>query len=392
MGPLTALLNLAISAAGLLYSVFKMLPLRDKVVFVSRQANTPSRDFRLLAEELSRRCPGLELRFLCRTMGESPLQYITYTAEMVRLMYHLASSRVCFVDGYAIPVSILNHRDQLLVIQTWHALGAIKKFGYQSLDRPGGRPSRLARAMKMHRNYDVILCGSRAMIPAFAEAFDADPSTVLPIGLPRADYLSSRAAKPVTTPAVRRLIQAHPRLTDRTKRVILYAPTHRARSHSPLKQIIEAVDPSRHTLVIKPHDLSPQCTVDGHVVDASDVNVLDLLPIVDAVVTDYSAVAFEACILEVPLYFYVPDADKYDREQGLNLNPLEIVPQAASRDILDLLGLIDSGVGGAAASKLFRERYISFAPGRCTSDITDLATRHLTKLEEHDLSKAEAQA
>ena len=41
-------------------------------------------------------------------------------------MYHLATSRACIVDTYIIPVSILKHRDELIIIQIWHALGAIK--------------------------------------------------------------------------------------------------------------------------------------------------------------------------------------------------------------------------------------------------------------------------
>ena len=48
-------------------------------------------------------------------------------------------------------------RDQTIV-QIWHALGAVKQFSYQCLDRPGGQTSALARAMDMHRNYDYVLC------------------------------------------------------------------------------------------------------------------------------------------------------------------------------------------------------------------------------------------
>ena len=48
-------------------------------------------------------------------------------------MYYLATSKVCVLDGYCIPASILKHKKKLKIIQIWHASGAIKKFGYQIL-------------------------------------------------------------------------------------------------------------------------------------------------------------------------------------------------------------------------------------------------------------------
>ena len=50
---------------------------------------------------------------------------------------------------------------------------------------------------------------------------------------------------------------------------------------------------------------------------------IDVLSWVDYVVTDYSAVAFEAAVASKKVLFYVPDIEEYRRSPGLNVDPLE---------------------------------------------------------------------
>ena len=54
-------------------------------------------------------------------------------------MYYLATSKVCLIDTYIIPVSILNHKKELTIIQLCHGIGNIKKFGYQTLKNESGK-------------------------------------------------------------------------------------------------------------------------------------------------------------------------------------------------------------------------------------------------------------
>ena len=55
------------------------------------------------------------------------------------------------VDGYNIPVSVLKHKKNTTVIQMWHALAAIKKFGYQSIGYKDGVNKTIAKILKMQR-------------------------------------------------------------------------------------------------------------------------------------------------------------------------------------------------------------------------------------------------
>ena len=74
---------------------------------------------------------------------------LEYAFVTLKSMYHLATASVCVLDSYWPAVSVLHHKKQLAVIQMWHAMGKIKKSGYQSLGKKFGRSDMIAREMRM---------------------------------------------------------------------------------------------------------------------------------------------------------------------------------------------------------------------------------------------------
>jgi len=350
----------AIWLAQALYALLKLLPRRHKVVLLSRQSNRPSRDFAMLAEELVRTDPTVEVVVRCRFIGPKLSERAAYLGEVLAQMYHLATASACVVDGYIVPVSILTHRPDLTVVQMWHALGAVKKFGLQALGLPGGRDSGVAAAMRMHRNYDFVLCGGPAAIPAFAEAFGVDESSVVPTGLPRVDYLLEHADDAGASPrpaGVARLLERFPLLAQSERRTVLYAPTYRRNRPDHYRDVLARFDDERYVLVIKPHPLVDADVSGPNVVNASGVDILDLLPL---------------CVLRKPLYFYVYDLDEYAAEHGLNIDLLAEMPGVTSRDLDQLAVLIDAGEYDRALLQRLTERYVAVSDGTCTSRIAEL--------------------
>ena len=53
---------------NIIYAFIKLIPTRRKVVMMSRQSNDPSFEFLMVRDELRRRCPGIEVVMLCRTL------------------------------------------------------------------------------------------------------------------------------------------------------------------------------------------------------------------------------------------------------------------------------------------------------------------------------------
>jgi CDP-ribitol ribitolphosphotransferase len=253
----------------------------------------------------------------------------------------------------------------------WHALGAVKKFGYQTIGRPGGRSATLASAMRMHRNYDLVLCSGPGTVPFFAEAFDVDPGVVAPLGTPRVDYLleAADALASGRLPAGAAGMRATSSLlSDRSRTVVLYAPTFRKSGGERYADVAARFADDRYTLIVKPHPLESARIEGANIVNAGGADILDVLPLCAAVITDYSAVAFEAAVMGLPVYFYVYDIDDYVRDHGLNIDPLVEVPEVSSRDIGALGDLIDTGASSLRSMEAFKERYAS-APRGCADRI-----------------------
>jgi CDP-ribitol ribitolphosphotransferase len=367
-------ITIATWVARAIYAVLKgVLPQRHKVVFLSRQSDAPSRDFALLADALRARDPGVEIVMRCRMVGPSLADRVVSALAMLGQMYHLATARACVVDGYVIPVSLLDHREGMYVVQLWHAIGAIKKFGYQTVGRPGGHSVAVASSMRMHRNYDLVPCGGPGTVPAFAEAFRVDPAIVEPIGMPRMDLLraaaEARDAGVVTAPGAA-LRSAFPRLDEPGHTVVLYAPTFRKRGTDRYRDVAARFADDRYTLIVKPHPLEDASVEGANVVNAGAFDILDVLPVCDAVITDYSAVAFESVVMDVPVYFFVYDIDQYVDDCGLNIDPLSEMPQATSREIGPLADNIDAGETHPEVTGMLRERY-ACAPAGASDRIAE---------------------
>ena len=76
-----------------LYLFLRPLPVRNKIVFFSRQSSEIPLDFRLLAEELERVSPETELRFFCRKMRRKT-NVVSYALFILRSLVHLSACAV----------------------------------------------------------------------------------------------------------------------------------------------------------------------------------------------------------------------------------------------------------------------------------------------------------
>lgn len=317
--------SLFVMMARIPYFFLKLLPTRNKVVLISRQNSQTSIDFRLIEREISRRHPRTRVVILNHFMSSK----LAHIRDILVEEYHLATSKACVVDSYVIAVSILHHKASLKIVQIWHALGAIKQFGYMTLDKKAGHSSRVARIMNMHGNYDYICCGGAATIPIYAQTFGTDSSIIKPIGMPRIDYLLNKRQ----TAHNRQLIyRQYPQLKD--KKVILYAPTFRRNGRINPQWLISKFDLSKYAVIVKQHRLDKtKLPPHQNVIQIKDgPDSLQLLAVADYVVTDYSALTFEAALVNKPLFFWDYDYDKYTADCGLTLDYTNTMPGVVSPD------------------------------------------------------------
>lgn len=307
------LIRLAKVLFNFIYLFVKLLPMRHKVVMLSRQSDNPSLDFRLLEAQLKAQDPTLTVVLLCKRIGPRQLDKIKYVFYMLHCMVHLATSRVAVIDGYVIPISMLNHKKKLRIIQMWHALGAIKRFGYQALGASEGRSRKLAVSMNMHEKYDYIICASQATKIFYQEAFNTPADKIIVKGMPRVDYLQADSAG-----LHAQFLADYPGYHNE-KKTILYIPTFRSSVVKGVKNMAKRFGTGDYNLIIRPHVLT-EVDVDARYTVDAKYNTFDLMKFSDYIVTDYSAASIEASVLAKPIFFYIFDVDGYKNNRGLNVD------------------------------------------------------------------------
>ena len=147
-----------------IYFIFKLFPSQNKIVFLSRQSDTMSIDYSKIIERLIELSPDIKIVTLLKRQEKDTENFIASGFEnaiyLLKQMWALARARVAVVDGYCIPVSILKHNRTLTIIQIWHAIGAFKKFGLQTLPLMTEKENRVAKALKMHDGYSYVIAPS----------------------------------------------------------------------------------------------------------------------------------------------------------------------------------------------------------------------------------------
>lgn len=336
------------------YFFIKLFPVKkNKITMLSRQSNNINIDFEMLLDEIQKNYKEMQVKVLCKKIPQSFIGKIGYCFFIVKCLYHIATSKVCIIDGYVIPISSLRHKKSLIVIQIWHAMGAIKQFGKQVLDKSEGSSKTIANIMKMHQNYTNVMCVSETTKKIFAKAFGIEENKILTLGMPRIDYLLGKDG--IISQKVEKLYQDYPNLKE--KETILYVPTFRKERSTHIYDVIHAIDTKRYNLIIKLHPLD-ETKIDGRYTVESSYQTFELLKIADYVITDYSAVAFEACVIDKPILFYLYDIEEYQENRGLNIDLQEEMPHSTFSDINEIMQIIDNKQYYWDELKKFKEKYI----------------------------------
>lgn len=343
-----------------------------RVVIISRESDERTLDVAMLEAELLKR--GLDVRVLSKLLTkEKSIKALGYAGHVAKQEAVILGADVVVLDTYCIPASMIPHRRGTKVVQIWHALSAIKKFGWQTVGREGGSSERVARLMKMHRGYDYVTCASDITAEHFCEAFRVDRNKVAKFGLPRIDYIRSVTAGERQADARKRILTTYPELAkskDVGKRIILYAPTFRRGKSVDVKSLADAIDRERYELVVKLHPLyrGDAGQAEGVVYDES-FSSYDWLSVADVIISDYSSYVIEATLADKPLYIYAYDIEDYAQNTGLNIDfDAEPIAPYVFRDA----GSLASALGkdyDTEALRAFRERYIDIDTEDCTGQL-----------------------
>ena len=354
---------------------------KARVAIISRESNEKTVDVRMLEEELLRR--GIRVQTLCKLLTkDKSIKSLGYIGHVLRQEAAILRSDVVVLDTYCIPASMIPHGKGTRIIQMWHALAAIKKFGWQTVGMRDGSSEKTARLMKMHSGYDYIVSASDITAGYFCEGFKTSRDKVIKAGLPRIDYIKSVSGGSMRDEVRSKIFARYPELRDSDKKTVLYAPTFRRNADisSDTAALAEAIDGYKYNLIVKLHPIYRGTDISEefpNVIFDDDFKSFDWLSVADIIISDYSSLVVESTIADKPLYLYTYDIDEYKAGTGLNTDfSMEPIAPYVFKDPRELSAALDKPYDMAKLRE-FRDRYIDIETGDaddenyCTSKLAD---------------------
>ncbi len=375
------ILKILVLILKLIYMPMKLLKTKNKITYMSRQSNTESIDFRYIREEIEKQYPQYQNIVLTKKIEDGLIRKIGYCINILQQMYHLATSKIIILDTYCITACLLKHKKDTKIIQIWHALSAIKKFGYQSINMKSGSDEATAKIMSMHKNYDYVFAPSKATAKIYMQAFNVTDNKIKYFGMPRVDCVLKQDEE-----VKQKIYEKYPILKEKTN--ILYVPTFRKGEKVELDELVEKIDTKKYNLIIKLHPLDLKeynYKIKDGVIYEQKLKTYELMKIADKVITDYSSLAMEVSLLDLPVYFYTYDIERYKNDPGLNFDfENEPIGKYQTSKVEELVQLLEEDYDYNIL-KEFREKYISIDTNNCTKKIVEFIMRLINDEKVEDM-------
>jgi CDP-glycerol glycerophosphotransferase (TagB/SpsB family) len=295
------------------------------------------------------------------------------------------------------------------VIELWHGIPLKGMDGMDATYQDAMEPHELIRSMP-----DLVLSSGQMYETLFAACRYVPGARFRRFGFPRLRWLQNDPS--VARSTLSRVLE---RTIDEDLKVILWMPTHRkikcngngtARidsSSSRLPALLDSwlspelervLQKSGCLLVMKPHPNDEELVrsrtdaLGSHVVlltsdDYSDHidDLYCLLPATDALITDYSSVYFDYLLLDRPIGFVVDDLERYRRQRGFLLEPVERwMPGEHIRTVNDLQKFIDNVAVGLDSHQPHRHQMSDMFFPAGIQDTAALLAPHLLNRQGKD--------
>ena len=254
----------------------------------------------------------LEIKML---LDDNPMHRMSFK-NLYTFAKLYSTSRVVIIDDFYELTSMVDKKNDVKLVQVWHACGAFKTFGFSRLGKPGGPK----QTSTNHRMYDRAIVSSKEIRRFYAEGFGIPIGNVVATGVPRTDmFFDEQVANEMKA----NFYRDYPEWQD--KKIIMFAPTFRGNGrltgHYPmekfnLKEVADALG-EEYGIIVKMHPfVNNQVEIpkgyENRIIDLSENSEInDLLFVTDILITDYSSVVFEASLLDIPMLFYAFDLSEY---------------------------------------------------------------------------------
>lgn len=321
----------------------------NKVVFESWHGRGYSDNPRAISERLHAIRPQTEIVWLFRNsvieeMRRKVPEYVRCVSVHSRAVWvELATARV-WVDNYTKPPELRGFpKGKQCYVQTWNGDRPIRKIGYDA--RPDG--------YLLEQEASRLVTGSDFSMSMYRSAFHYE-GEYIHFGAPRNDILVKRGPEDIAR--VRRKLGV-----PEGVKLLLYAPTYRAdrgvvpkSAQMNLVRVMDLLESGgeRWMCLYRAHYLSGGIdlkAVKDRLIDMTNYDDMsELLLASDMLLTDYSSCATDYCLLDRPVFMFMPDCASYIKSGSLYYDPHD-TPLMIAHSQDELERLIEQTDAAAAA-------------------------------------------
>ncbi|MBQ0065648.1 MAG: CDP-glycerol glycerophosphotransferase family protein [Firmicutes bacterium] len=354
MGLSKKILNIALAIIDVL--TFFIHPKKGRILFNSLTQKELSSDFKSIYEALEKE-GKYDLRTNLLVFEKNLKGDFLYFLNCLKQLVIMKSCELVILNDNNYIVSMKKPKG-VKVLQTWHACGAVKKFGNQ-----------IKRQYPV-RNYDALLCNAEYWKDSFSEAFGIDSKNIYTTGLPRIDEL-------LTVDKKENFYQKFPEC--RGKKLVLYAPTFRGNIIDGLK--VNSFDLERvskalgedYKILYKFHPLLKNVVVEGNnLVNTNGEDLYMLMQVSDCMISDYSSIFFDYSLLDKKMIGYTPDYEEYNQTIGYNMDYKKDFAGPVCIDEEELIQAILEEDTYSSQRKLFQEKFMEHKDGKNTERVVQL--------------------
>lgn len=321
------------------FFLFRLIPVqKNKVFMIATHDAGEEGNIGIVAAAIRKRIPSMKIIFLTAKDGiHRPFSFFLGKS------YHMATAGTIFLDNEFMPMAFTPISKKVKVVQLWHGTGTIKKFGQ---DSDKGEVARLAH--RANERLTHLIVNSEMTKKQYASAFNMPDERIHILGLPRTDLIldEEKMAK-----LQEKFYAKYPHL--RGKRCTLYAPTFRddetdcPRIALDLERFAGQMEEDEvlllrlhpHVAAQFPKDALASCAT--QIYNMSDYEgTTSLLAISECLITDYSSIVFEYCLLGRCMIFYAYDLQQFE-QQGRSFyeNYEQFVPGPIAKNQTELENL-----------------------------------------------------
>jgi len=369
-------ISIYLTTLKIIFVFCKLFPLKNKVVFLVSFTDNP----KYIYEMMKAKNLEIESVFLCqkRTFDDFSDTCKSYLIESKNIihtfkgLYHLATSKYIIADNYFGILAITSFKPGVVCTQIWHAAGAFKKFGIADAANSNRSKAAIGRFKKVYSRFNQYSTGSPWMDDIFKTAYLATDSSFLSTGIPRTDFFFQRDEH---QKIISQFHHENPLLKN--KKVILYAPTFR-RYETSCSLNFEAMFnklKDDYVLIIKFHpaarfdiDLVRFC---NFAFDYSDQDISHLLVVADILITDYSSIPMEFCLLKKPMIFFAYDLDTYQKDSGFWESYEDNVPGEVVFSNEKLIDVIMTNEFDVDKIDAFAKKWVCYCNGNSSENFVD---------------------